>query len=105
MGEYDTDAVRIAVLKTQFAEACRRMEEIRGDVRSEQAATRRMVEEGFARLERRTDELESRLRTVEREQGKADERLATWRLIVPLLSGLAAGLGAWTKQLISSLTR
>lgn len=92
MSEHD-DATRIAVLRAQFQEACRRMDEIREDVHKDQAETREMVRAGLARLEARHDALDGRLRAVEREQGQAKERLSTWRLIVPVLSAVAAAVG------------
>lgn len=96
----ESSDTRIAVVSTQLAEVCRRVEEIRTDVRQEQAETREEMRKGFARLETRDEALEKRVRDVEVEQAQAQERLSTWRAVTPVLSGIAASLGAWSKDLV-----
>lgn len=95
----------IQVLRAQYMELCRRIEEMRTDVRAEQAETRQAMSDGFARIETCYTDLATRVRTVEVEQGQAKERLSTWRALIPLLSGLAAGVGTWLKDMIAIWTR
>lgn len=103
MTEHEAEATRIAVLKAQFAELGRRVEEVRADVHAEQLETREEMKDGFARLDQRYNGLDGRVRTVEAHQGQLGEKLNTWRIAIPVLSGLASGIGVWTKELLALL--
>jgi len=95
MGE--NDHANLKVLKAQFAEVVRRVEEIRADVRAEQAETRTEMRAGFAGINKR-------LRTVETENATQKEQLSTWRLLAlagPVLSGLFAGIVSFARELIA----
>lgn len=98
------EGVQIAVLSQQLTEIGRRVQEVRADVRSELAETREAIKDCVDRMEGRYEGLNQRVRAVEVEQGKAKERLSTWRAVIPLLSGLAAGVGSWSKELVHWLT-
>lgn len=87
----------LAVLKAQYGALCRRLDEIRADVRAEQAETRAEMKEGFARMDKRYDGLEERVRKTEHQGTRV---LA---VIIPIVSGLIAALIAFSKELIALL--
>jgi hypothetical protein len=85
----------LIVLQSQYADLCRRIDELREDVQS-----------GFARMDACNEKFDERLRTVEANDITHKEQLSTWRKWILGMTGLSAvvaGLVSFAKEIVGLL--